>query len=58
MNQSRYHRVSSGFQIAVIPAKAGIELDLLLQVQKAKWIPACAGMTSLLMSAPTQRTDA
>jgi hypothetical protein len=34
------------FQFDVIPAQAGIHLDLSLLKIKAKWIPAFAGMTT------------
>jgi hypothetical protein len=30
----------------VIPAKAGIHVDLVPLIKKAKWIPAFAGMTT------------
>jgi hypothetical protein len=35
-------------EIVVIPAQAGIHLDLEPQNAKAKWIPAFAGMTDYL----------
>ncbi|TWT20009.1 hypothetical protein FQY83_09610 [Luteimonas marina] len=35
-----------GYRI-VIPAKAGIHLDFSREPRKSKWIPACAGMTSV-----------
>jgi outer membrane protein assembly factor BamD (BamD/ComL family) len=44
--------------IAVIPAQAGIHVDLaLFYLERKKWIPACAGMTTLLIEAPATTAE-
>jgi hypothetical protein len=43
---SRKQPLNKRKKSVVIPAKAGIHVDLVPLIKKAKWIPAFAGMTT------------